>query len=151
MENLNLSISINDGKFQIWENLPEGGFFCCEDTLSTNIKHPQQLAEIIHKAITDPEILFKQLREKGLTTVEGEPIVITISNNEVIFTRGNIVRLWRSDDFDLPVINAELSCGRKIIFKGTKAITFLNHFPYTYFENAKNLAELYQQITPFCS
>ena len=146
MENLKLSISITDGKFQIWEELEMGGFFCCEDTLSPNIKHPQELAAIIHRAITDPEILFKQLREKGLTTIEGEPIVITISDDEVIFTRGNITSIrWFSVEQTLVADTSNYPYS----FKGDRAITFLNHFPYSYFEKAKNLADLYQQIIPF--
>lgn len=144
MENLNLSLSITNGKFQIWENLPEGGFFCCEDTLNKNIQHPQQLAHIIHQAITDPEILYKQLREKGLTTVEGEPIVITISDDEVIFTRGNLTSICLDEDeLTITVI------GNTYSFKGDRAITFLNYFPYSYFEKAKNLARLYLNLLPY--
>lgn len=130
MKRAKLYLFIVEGIFQIWEEIGESGFSRCTGVLNSSIEHSQELAEIIHKAIS--------------TKIKGEmPLVITISDDEVMFTRGNIVRLWRSDDFDLPVINAELSSARKIIFKGDRAIKFLNHFPYSYFEKAKNLAELY--------
>ena len=146
MENLKLSIRIEEGRFQIWEEIGNSGFFCCEDILNNAIQHPQELAHLIHKAITDPEIRYHQLKEKGLTTIEGQPTVITISDDEVIFTRGNIIRI------EIYGLGGELHVstgdGSSYYFNDWDAIKFLNHFPYSYFEKAKNLAEIYKSNLP---
>lgn len=146
MENLKLSIRIDNGKFQIWEELPEGRFFCCEDVLNSSIELPQQLSTIIHKAITDPELANKQLTENCLTDQNGFPKVITISDEKVLFTKGDIETI--AYDYTSKRILVTMKSKTVYYFSGVEVVKFLNHFPYSYFEKAKTLAELYLEIVP---
>ena len=146
MENLKLSIRIDEGRFQIWEEMEDGKFFCCEDILNNTIQHPQELAYLIQQAITDPHLLFNQFMAKGLIDDNGMPTVITISDDEVLFTRGNIVKVfWDKEARQLVMFTNDDSC---YFFKDSDAVRFLNHFPYSYFEKAKTLAEIYKFNLP---
>lgn len=148
MENCTLYVQIHKGNiFQIWESVEDGKFFCAEAELNQNIKTPQDLANIIHGAITDPHLLFNQFLEKGLIDSDGIPTVITISDEKVLFTKGDIETITY-DSANKQIIVAMKKARTHYYFSGVEAVNLLNHFPYAYFEHAKTLAEIYKFNLP---
>lgn len=148
MENCTLYVQVHKGNvFQIWESVEDGKFFCGEDELNKTIKSPQELAYLIQQAITDPHLLFNQFMAKGLIDSDGIPTVITLSDEKVLFTKGDIETI-SYDSANKQIIVAMKKSKNYYYFSGVEAVTFLNHFSYSFFENAQTLAEIYKFNLP---
>ena len=148
MENCTLYVQVHKGNiFQIWESIEDGKFFCGEAELNQTIKSPQDLANTIYGAITDPHLLFNQSLEKGLIDNDGIPTVITISDEKVLFTKGDIETI-SYDSANKQIIVAMKKSKNFYYFSGVEAVTFLNHFPFSFFEHAETLAEIYKFNLP---